>query len=217
MMDKNNFRKIVRGAKIPAGHRILDAAIAHALLLRLRALQVAHSRRSRRPFCVLLYLPLPNEANISPLFALLRKQKKIHIFVPFMVGISLKIVKYRLPLFTKKFGIREPLESSFAPKTFHVAVVPMLGVDNQLKRIGYGKGKYDRFFATQPKKPRIFFVARELYYSRKNLCDSHDIQADEVLTYKINIKRGKNDRFDRMDAPMLRCLRPCRGIQQLVD
>ncbi|MDE6045091.1 MAG: hypothetical protein K2F85_06200, partial [Helicobacter sp.] len=79
-MDKKKFRKIVRNAQIPAGHRILDKTIAHALLSRLHALQRAHSRRSRRPFCVLLYLPLPNEVDISPLFTLLRKQKKIHIF-----------------------------------------------------------------------------------------------------------------------------------------
>ncbi len=216
-MDKKQFRTIVRNMAIPSGHKILDKMIIHALWKRLLALQIAHNKRSSSPFCVLLYLPLPNEVDIFPLFTLLRKQKKIHIFVPFMVGISLKIVKYRLPLFRKKFGIREPLESSFAPKTFHVAVVPMLGVDNQLKRIGYGKGMYDRFFATLPQKPRIFFVARELYYSRKKLCDSYDIQADEVLTYKINIKRGNDDRFNRMDALKLHCLRPCCRHQHILN
>ena len=62
---------------------------------------------------VLLYIPLDLEVDVYPLIKRLRKEKKVNVFVPFMEGLSFKAVKFRLPLKTKKFGIKEPNNSFF--------------------------------------------------------------------------------------------------------
>ena len=61
---------------------------------------------------ILLYIPLGIEVDVRPLIKNLRKAKK-NIYVPFMQGDSFKIVKYRLPLFKKRFGINEPNNSFY--------------------------------------------------------------------------------------------------------
>ena len=77
---------------------------------------------------ILLYIPLGIEVDIKPLIKDLRRLKKC-IYVPYMYEDSFKIVKYRLPLKKKKFGILEPNNSFVKPKRVDLAVVPIVGVD----------------------------------------------------------------------------------------
>lgn len=130
---------------------------------------------------ILLYIPLGIEVDIKPLILNLRKTKK-NVYVPFMQGDSFKIVKYRLPLYKKRFGIKEPNNSSFKPRKLDLAIVPVVGVDAVYKRIGYGKGMYDRFFDRLSYKPTIIFTQLVLCKSEKVLSDNYDIQADYIIT-----------------------------------
>lgn len=130
---------------------------------------------------ILLYIPLGIEVNVNPLIILLRKKKKM-VFVPFMQGDSFKIVKYRLPLYKKRFGIKEPNNSFLKPKKIDLAIVPIIGIDKLNKRIGYGKGMYDRFFGRLSYKPTIIFTQLVLCKSEKILSNSYDIQADYIIT-----------------------------------
>ena len=141
---------------------------------------------------VLLFNPLPIEANISGVIATCRR-RKCRVYVPFMEGVSFKMVQWRLPLSTKKFNIKEPKNSFAVKPKIDFAVVPVIGVDGLLKRIGFGKGMYDRFFASLEPKPPILFVQREFCMTQNLLSEEHDIAADIYLTpYKTIIKRGKN-------------------------
>ncbi len=100
---------------------------------------------------VMLYLPLKNEVNLYSLILRLRKEKKA-LYVPFMEGASFRLVKYRLPLKKKQFGIKEPNDSKqFRIKNIDLAIVPMVGTDETHRRVGFGKGMYDRFFEKQSK------------------------------------------------------------------
>ena len=130
---------------------------------------------------ILLYIPLGIEVDVKPLIKNLRK-KNISVYVPFMQGDSFKIVKYRLPLHKKKFGIKEPNNSFFKPKKIDLAVVPVVGVDVIGKRIGFGKGMYDRFFYRLNYKPTIVFTQLILCKSAEILSDNYDIQADYIIT-----------------------------------
>jgi len=68
-----------------------------------------------------------------------------------------------------------------APDKFDVIIVPMLGFDETLNRIGYGGGYYDAFLATQPKAKKIgvCFEAGRV----KNLpVTDHDIALDKIVT-----------------------------------
>ena len=129
---------------------------------------------------ILLYIPLGIEVDVKPLINKLRKDR--NVYVPYMEGDSFKIVKYRLPLQKKKFGIKEPNNSFMKPQTIDLAIVPVVGVDAIGKRIGYGKGMYDRFFSRLSYKPTLVFTQLILCKSDKILSESYDIQADYIIT-----------------------------------
>lgn len=68
------------------------------------------------------------------------------------------------------------------PETqFDVIIVPMLGFDDNLQRIGYGGGYYDRFLAAQPaaKKIGVCFNLGKLDHFP---AEPHDIALDTVIT-----------------------------------
>ena len=132
---------------------------------------------------IMLYIPLKMEANIYPLIERLRKEKRV-LYVPFMEGTSFRLVKYRLPLKKKQFGIKEPNDSKqYRVKNIDIAIVPIVGVDATYRRVGFGKGMYDRFFETHSKYiKQTIFVARELCYSKEIVTDDHDVKADRVVT-----------------------------------
>lgn len=132
---------------------------------------------------VMLYIPLRMEVNIYPLIERLRKEGK-RVYVPFMEGTSFRLVKYRLPLKKRKFGIKEPNDSKqYRVKDIDIAIVPIVGVDSTYRRVGFGKGMYDRFFEKQRKYiKQTVFVARELCYSTEVITDDHDVKADLIIT-----------------------------------
>ena len=145
--------------------------------------------KDKKPKNILAFIPLKNEPNILPFIN--KNRKKYNIFVPFMEGVSFKIVKFRLPLRRKKFSIKEPPNSFIKNKKIDLAIVPVLGVDGDYRRIGFGKGMYDRFFAKLSYYPIIIFVQIEECLIKKSICDLHDIKADYYITPKkiLKIKR----------------------------
>lgn len=131
---------------------------------------------------IMLYLPLKTEVNLYPLIKQLRREKR-EVYVPFMEGKSFRLVKYRYPLEKKRFGIKEPKDSKqHRIKKLDIAIVPIVGMDVTQRRVGFGKGMYDRFFEKEIKNiNKIVFVARELCYSEACLTDHYDIRADMVI------------------------------------
>ncbi|MDQ7061649.1 MAG: 5-formyltetrahydrofolate cyclo-ligase [Sulfurimonas sp.] len=117
---------------------------------------------------ILFYYPLKFEVDISKVLITMRR--KTNVYIPFMEGESFKMVNYRLPLRKKKFDIFEAGNSIKKINKIDVAIVPSLGVDINLQRIGFGKGMYDRFFAKLKKKPyTIFIQANKCYTQKKDL------------------------------------------------
>jgi len=143
---------------------------------------------------ILFYYPLGFEANIID--TLLYMRKSCEIYIPFMEGESFKMVLFRLPLKQKKFGIFEAGNSLRTIKKIDVAIVPAVGVDFNLQRVGFGKGMYDRFFAKLKTKPYTIFIQSEFCYTNRKVCDSYDISADLLLTPKIR-KTSKKYNYKR--------------------
>ncbi|MCK9473392.1 5-formyltetrahydrofolate cyclo-ligase [Sulfurimonas sp.] len=135
---------------------------------------------------ILFYISLPFEPNSAKLIQKLRK--KCDVFVPFMQSESFKMVPFRLPLKKKKFGIYEAGKSLRDIKRIDIAIVPIVGVDGNLQRIGFGKGMYDRFFAKLKKRPYTIFIQSEFCYTKELLCDEYDITCDLVITPNINVQ-----------------------------
>jgi 5-formyltetrahydrofolate cyclo-ligase len=145
---------------------------------------------------ILFYYPLENEVDIRKTLYHFRKNNQI--FLPFMEGKSFKMVPFRLPLKKKKFGIYEAGNSKRIINKIDIAIVPVLGVDKNLQRVGFGKGMYDRFFPTLKKKPFTVFVQLEPCITQQEICDSYDISADVYISlgktisnrsYKKKIRR----------------------------
>ncbi len=131
---------------------------------------------------VMLYLPLETEVDIYPLIRRLRQQGR-EVYVPFMEGASFRLVKYRYPLKTKRFGIKEPnVSRKYRNRQIDLAVVPIVGMDVTHRRVGFGKGMYDRFFEKEIENiKKVVFVARELCYSKEIVTDHYDVKADLVI------------------------------------
>ena len=139
----------------------------------------------RRPGSVMLYLPMPMEVNVLPLIRWLRR-RGVAVYVPFMEGESFRLVKYRLPLRKKRFGIHEPkFSKQYRRKKIDIAIVPIVGTDPSGRRVGFGKGMYDRFFAREMKNIKeIIFVQRHLCWSPEIVTDSYDVSGDMIVTGK---------------------------------
>jgi len=131
---------------------------------------------------IMLYIPLELEVDISQLMMRLRREKR-KLYVPFMEGKSFRLVKYRLPLHKKRFGIKEPNDSKqYKIKKIDLAIVPIVGLDVTQRRVGFGKGMYDRFFEKNKKNiKKVVFVARKYCYSKEIVTDDYDIKADMVI------------------------------------
>jgi len=136
-----------------------------------------------KPKNILVYIPLGIEVNIQLLINNLRKNKNYKIFVPYMVGNSLKIVPYRLPLKEKKYKIKEPNFSNFKYKVnLDLAIVPIIGTDKSNRRVGFGVGFYDRFFQSLKIKPKVIFTQLCLCKATNILTFNHDIKADYIVS-----------------------------------
>ena len=180
MSNKDKFRKTV--LKYIRKKCINNYKKDKVLVKRLKRLIVKNGYKR-----VMFYIPLGSEVNIFPLINELRA-KGVQIYVPFMEDKSFRLVKYRLPLQIKKFGIKEPKFSNLKIKQIDLAVVPIIGIDKNFKRVGFGKGMYDRFFEKNSKFIKhTVFLQRDLYFCNSIITDSYDISADTILTNSIKI------------------------------
>lgn len=153
-------------------------------------LHLSHELMHMRNKKILFYYPLGFEANILKTLQKLRKNNQI--FVPFMQGESFKMVPFRLPLRKKKFGIFEAGDTLRNIKNIDIAIVPAVGVDGNLQRVGFGKGMYDRFFASLQKRPYTIFVQPKTCFTKELICDAYDVACDLLLTPKLRLEnRGR--------------------------
>lgn len=175
-LNKTSFRKnSLKTLKNSSVHnRLYKTSLVNKKLLMLL--------KSKKRQKILFYYPLAMEVNILKTLAKLRKNNDIYI--PFMVEQSFKMVPFRLPLKRKKFGIYEAGNTNRNIKKIDIAIVPVVGIDGNLQRIGFGKGIYDRFFEQLKKRPYIIFTQLEFCHTKKFICDDYDIAGDILLTPK---------------------------------
>lgn len=124
------------------------------------------------------------------------KVKTVHCFEPIMHLGEVDLVDFVTALQTDKADVQvytsrkidgEWLVVSTAtdkpvePPEFDVIIVPMLGFDDQLHRVGYGGGYYDKFLAGQPKAKKIG-VCYEACRVEQIPAEPHDIRLDMIVT-----------------------------------
>lgn len=92
----------------------------------------------------------------------------IALFAPRLIGKEWKMVT---------------IKDSPAPEQFDVVLVPMLGFDSNLHRIGYGGGYYDKFLAGQLQAQKIG-VCFESGRVERLPAEPHDVPLDVIITEK---------------------------------
>ena len=207
---KANLKKIQDSKQL----RYLDYRLEKQLDKLLKKLICAHKKTSKAPISILFYYPLKSEFDCRKLLNSYRKSRNIQIFIPFMCGISFKIVKYRLPLQKKAFGIYEAKDSAFYVKKINIAIIPTLGMDKNFKRIGFGKGMYDRFFDTLKHKPTNIFICRGIHYTHQTITEKHDVQSNFFITPFASLKL-EDQKYDNLDYCQLRFISLSRRRRKL--
>jgi 5-formyltetrahydrofolate cyclo-ligase len=117
------------------------------------------------------YEPIKNlvEVDISGLVTYLEDTyPDMKLFTPRLIGKKWQMVAAR---------------GGNVPPQFDAVIVPMLGFDSRLHRIGYGGGYYDKFLATQPAAQKIG-VCFESGIIDEIPIETHDIPLDLIITEK---------------------------------
>jgi len=92
------------------------------------------------------------------------------------------------PLIINKYGIPEPTSNKL--KYPDIMLVPLLAFDNNLNRVGYGGGFYDRYIKKIKKKKNLILIG--LAYSfqkvKKVPINKHDMKLNFIVTEKNIVK-----------------------------
>ena len=91
---------------------------------------------------------------------------------------------YREPLKINKYGIPEP-ESKFLVYP-DIILVPIVAFDNNLNRLGYGAGYYDRLISKLSKKKKLLKIGLALSVQKINNIPTN--KYDEKLDYIVTEK-----------------------------
>lgn len=77
-----------------------------------------------------------------------------------------------------------------ADKLYDVVIVPVLGFDRKMNRLGWGGGWYDQLLATQPKALKIGLCPQSGLVAKGLPAEPHDVPLDMVITEEAIIKRS---------------------------
>lgn len=127
---------------------------------------------------IMLYYPVEHEIDVLQL-AEINKDKCFLLPVTHRTSIEVRQYIGKDNLKKGKFGIPEPQTEEFKGK-IDLIIVPAVGFDQQLYRLGRGGGYYDRFLSSQHKTKKIgvgykFQSITHIPHQR------HDIKMDVVI------------------------------------
>ena len=88
------------------------------------------------------------------------------------------------PLITNIFGIPEPISKKIMYPD--IILVPLVAFDNNLNRIGYGGGFYDRYISKIKKNKKVLTIGLAFSFQkvRRIPINKHDIKLDYIVTEK---------------------------------
>jgi 5-formyltetrahydrofolate cyclo-ligase len=134
-----------------------------------------------------LYVPIHNEVETGRVFSAALDAAKIVLY-PVVNGESLEFrrVKSHKELQTGAFGIPEPLASCavISPRLADFIVIPGVGFDLQGKRIGYGKGFYDKALHSLEGEGKLVGFCYDFQLVDEIVHEPHDVKLDLIITEK---------------------------------
>lgn len=131
---------------------------------------------------VCLYYPLGNEVNLLPLARIAIESGKQAAF-PRVNGSSMEFYQVSgIDGFAEgAFHVMEPVGGNLISAEEALILVPGLAFDGQGRRMGYGKGYYDRYFSRHPACQKAG-ICYEMQKVEEVPCSIYDISMDLVVT-----------------------------------
>ena len=174
-MDKREIRKSVRFtvAAIPQYIRMQKSGrLALAIMLHpvVRAARV-----------VALFSPLPDEPQISEIIELMARERVV--LLPRVEGDVMRFYPFSPKAMSRgAYGIMEPKDGKpFPPGEIDVMVVPGVAFTTDGKRMGRGKGFYDKYMSQDGFRAHKIGVCYAEQILPSLPCEPHDISMDEVI------------------------------------
>lgn len=125
-----------------------------------------------------IYLSFGSEAGTEGLIKALQAKDK-EVCVPRVDGREMRSVPLTDKLEVGAYGILAPTGGE--EKTCQIALTPLLAVDKQGYRLGYGGGYYDRYFAMHPEIMKVG-IAYEGQVVENLPHEETDIPLDAIVT-----------------------------------
>ncbi len=180
-MDKSALRKSLKEAKNSLSDRQKSemSSLIECRILALECIRNAHR--------ILLYYPLYDEVDTRHLILTLVSEGK-EVYLPRVNGETLDICRITFThsitdsLHSGAYSIMEPNTDECVPLSYiDVAVVPAVGLSPTGKRIGRGKGYYDRLLSTSASVIKVG-IAFSVQLIDDFPIEIHDIKMDYVIT-----------------------------------
>jgi 5-formyltetrahydrofolate cyclo-ligase len=134
---------------------------------------------------IALYAPVDNEVLTSKVMVGALEAGK-RIALPMVRGTSMQFREVCDPgcLRPGSFGILQPPESSPIVPLHEIdtVVVPGVAFDLEGRRIGYGKGYYDRIFHDWEGTGRLVGFCYDFQLVKEIVGEPHDVEMDVILT-----------------------------------
>ena len=132
------------------------------------------------------YYPFNYELDILNILETLEKKKYIISLPKIAKNNKMNFFKwsFKEPLKINKLGI--PETTSNKKINPNILLIPLVGFDDQLNRLGYGGGYYDRYLSKIKDHKKIIKIGVGFSFQKiKNIpINKHDIKLDYIITEK---------------------------------
>tara|TARA_Y100000590_G_scaffold188443_1_gene214773 strand:+ start:974 stop:1543 length:570 start_codon:yes stop_codon:yes gene_type:complete len=148
--------------------------------------KLIHKHFHKKKITIAGYYPANHEVNILNFLEKAYK-KKFKIALPVISSsttMNYKTWIFKDPLYVSKFGILEP-KNSKEKVIPDLILVPLVAFDNELNRIGYGKGYYDRSLQkiSKIKKKAVSLGVAHSFQKCKSIpVNKYDFKLDYIFT-----------------------------------
>lgn len=166
--------------------------------------KIRNSKGYKEAKIIAIYYPILNEIDIT---GLTNDTDKTFLFPILDENDDMQFV---IPLskdFERKYGFYQPVSYEIYKGNIDLAIIPCLDVNNHLKRLGYGRGYYDRYFNKYNSNCLKYGVIyhNPLYNDFKS--SPYDLTIDRVFTNVENtaiiLGSGLSERYSKTKNKLL--------------
>ena len=180
MFEKNKIRKEIKkrlSELTDEQKRVANVAIAASFL---------SSREFLKAQSLFIYYSTSDEADTHRVIdAALAAGKKV--FLPRVEGVDMKLIPFGGESVMQKgvYGVLEPVGEPTMEDP-DLAVIPLVGFDKNRRRLGRGKGYYDRFLASYT--GRTVALAFSVQEAETIPTESFDVSPEVIITEKERLQ-----------------------------